>query len=120
MKQVLVAALLSFGLLGGAHAHGEGKARHGGIVQMASDLSFELVAAAEEASIYIEDHGKALAPTDITGKLTVLVGGKSSEVPLTVAADRLVAKVQLTKGAKVVASLKTAAGKTLTVRFTIH
>lgn len=119
MKHVLLAVLIACCAVGAAQAHGGMKARHGGMVQMASDLGFELVAGAEEAALYIEDHGKALAPTGISGKLTVLAGGQSSEVPLSVAGDRLVAKLPLAKGAKVVASLKLANGKTVTVRFSV-
>ena len=119
MKQFLVAALIAVASIGMAHAHGGAKPKHGGVVQVASDLSFELVSGADEATIYIEDHGKAMAPTGMSGKLTVLQGGASSEVPLTVAGERLVAKVKLSKGAKVVASLTTAAGKPITVRFTV-
>ena len=119
MKQFLVAALIAIAAVGVAHAHGGAKPKHGGIVAVASDLGFELVAGAEDASIYIEDHGKAMAPTGMSGKLTVLQAGASSDTPLAVAGDRLVAKVKLEKGAKVVASLTTAAGKPITVRFTV-
>jgi len=120
MKQFLIAALIAVASIGAAHAHGGAKPKHGGIVAVASDLGFELVAGADEASIYIEDHGKAMAPTGMSGKLTVLQGGASSEAPLAVAGDRLVAKLKLEKGAKVVASLTTAAGKPITVRFTVR
>lgn len=119
MKQLLIAALIACASVGTAHAHGGAKAKHGGVVQVASDLGFELVAGTQEASIYIDDHGKAMAPTGMSGKLTVLQGGTSSEAPLAVVGDRLVAKVALAKGAKVVASLTTAAGKPITVRFTL-
>lgn len=119
MKQILIAALIAVASIGGAHAHGGGKPKHGGVVQVASDLSFELVAGADEASIYIEDHGKAMAPTGMAGKLTVLQDGASSDTPLAVVGERLVAKVKLAKGAKVVASLTTAAGKPVTVRFSV-
>jgi hypothetical protein len=119
MKQVLIAALIACAAWGVAHAHGSAKAKHGGVVQMANDLGFELVAGADEASIYIDDHGKALAPAGMTGKLTVLQAGTSSSTPLAVNGDRLVAKVALSKGANVVASLTTAAGKPITVRFTL-
>lgn len=119
MKQFLIAALIAIASIGVANAHGGSKPKHGGIVAVASDLSFELVAGADEASIYIEDHGQAMAPTGMSGKLTVLANGASSDATLAVSGDRLVAKVKLSKGAKVVASLTTAAGKPLTVRFTI-
>lgn len=114
---VLGLAALSFNT---ALAHGDAKARHGGVVAMASDLGFELVATAAGAVLYVEDHDKPMVPTGITGKLTVLSGGKKSEADLVVAGDKLEARgVQLVAGAKVVAALKTPAGKAVTVRFTI-
>ncbi|MBB5202987.1 hypothetical protein HNQ51_000280 [Inhella inkyongensis] len=120
MKQILLAAVLALTTQSPltAHAHGSAKARHGGVVQMAHDLGFELVVAADQAAIYIEDHGKPLPATGFSGKLTVLQAGTSSEAPITVDGERLVAKVQLAKGAKVVASLMRD-GKALSVRFTV-
>lgn len=40
---------------GNAFAH-VAKPKHGGVVQAANDLSFELVAKGDIATIYIEDH----------------------------------------------------------------
>lgn len=103
-----------------AFAHGEAKARHGGVVAKASDLSFELVGTPTGAVIYVDDHGKPVAPAGMTGKLTVLNGVEKSEAELAVAGDRLEAKgVKLAAGAKVVAALTTPAKKAITVRFTI-
>lgn len=103
-----------------AFAHGEAKARHGGVVAKASDLSFELVGTPMGAVIYVDDHGKPVAPAGMTGKLTVLNGVEKSEAELAVAGDRLEAKgVKLAAGAKVVAALTTPAKKAITVRFTI-
>ena len=104
-----------------AHAHGGAKPKHGGVVQVASDLSFELVSGADEAAIYIEDHGKAMAPTGMSGKLTVLNGTEKSEAPLVVSGDKLEARgVTIAKGAKVVAAINTADQKAITVRFTVR
>ncbi|ODU95498.1 MAG: hypothetical protein ABT00_03705 [Bordetella sp. SCN 68-11] len=102
-------------------AHGGAVAKHGGIVQMASDLSFELVPGADGGAIYIEDHGKPLAPAGMSGKLTILNGSEKSEATLEVAGDKLEAKgVKLAKGSKIVANLKTAQQKSITVRFTVR
>jgi hypothetical protein len=61
-----------------------------------------------------------MAPTGMTGKLTVLSGSEKSEAELAVAGDRLEAKgVKLAPGAKVVAALTTPAKKAITVRFTV-
>lgn len=118
---MIVALLLGSLGLSVAHAHGDAQARHGGVAQMAGDLGFELVAQpGGGAVIYVEDHGKPMAPTGMSGKLTVLKGSEKTEYPLTVAADRLEATgAKLPSGAKVVAVLGTAGKKTITVRFSI-
>ena len=103
-----------------AAAHGDAKARHGGTVQKASDLSFELVAVADGAAIYIEDHDKPVAMAGLGGKLTVLNGADKREAELKPAGDRLEAKgVKLASGSKAVASVTLADKKTLTLRFVI-
>lgn len=123
MKIKLLAAIvlgLSALSFNPAMAHGDNKPKHGGVVSTASDLHFELVATPTGAAIYIDDHGKPMAPTGMSGKLTVLNGAEKSEAELAVAADKLEAKgLKLVKGAKVVAALTTPAKKAITVRFTV-
>jgi hypothetical protein len=122
MKQLLTVACLSLWALSSnvAMAHGDAKARHGGVAVMASDLGFELVGTPSGAVIYVDDHGKPVAPTGMSGKLTVLNGSVKSEAALVATADKLEAKgVTLASGAKVVASLVTPAKKAITVRFTV-
>lgn len=105
---------------GAALAHGENKPRHGGVVVTANDLGFELVATPAGAAIYIDDHGKPMAPAGMSGRLTVLNGAEKSEAALVVAGDKLEARgVKLAPGAKVVAALSTSARKAITVRFTV-
>jgi hypothetical protein len=114
---VLGLSALSFSL---AMAHGGAQAMHGGVAVMASDLGFELVGTPNGAVIYVEDHGKPMTPTGMTGKLTVLKGSEKSEAELIVAGDKLEAKgIKLAAGAKVVAALTTSARKAITVRFTV-
>jgi hypothetical protein len=122
LKKTLSVALLGLAALGfnAAQAHGGGVPKHGGVVQTASDLSFELMGTATGAVIYVEDHGKPIVPTGLKGKLTVLNGADKSEADLVVAGDKLEAMgVKLASGAKVVASLVTPAAKAITVRFTV-
>ena len=122
MKKLLTVVVLGLSALSfkGALAHGGGTAKHGGVVATASDLSFELVAEGGNAVIYVEDHGKPMAPTGLKGKLTVLTGTEKSEAALVVAGDKLEAQgVKLGKGAKIVAALVTPAAKAITVRFTV-
>jgi len=122
MKKLLTVVLLGLSALSfnAAFAHGGAKAKHGGVVATASDLGFELVGTPTGAAIYIEDHGKPMAPAGMSGKLTVLNGAEKSEAELAVAGDKLEAKgVKLAPGAKVVAALTTPAKKAITVRFTV-
>jgi hypothetical protein len=122
MKKLLTVTVLGLSALSfsAAFAHGGGQAKHGGVVATASDLSFELVGGPDGALVYVEDHGKPIAPTGLKGKLTVLNGAEKTEADLVVAGDKLEAKgIKLGKGAKVVAALTTSAAKAITVRFTV-
>jgi len=119
---VVSAFVLSLSALpfNGALAHESAVAKHGGVLATGGDLHFELVAQNGNAVIYIDDHGKPMAPTGMKGKLTILNGTEKSEATLVVAGDKLEAQgVKLAKGAKVVAALTTPAAKAITVRFTV-
>jgi hypothetical protein len=120
MMKKLLTALATTLALTGAFAHSDAKPKHGGIVQAASELSFELVIQPDGAAIYVEDHGKPIAPQGMGGKLTVLNGAEKSEAALTPAGDKLEAKgLKLQPGAKAVAAVTTAGNKTITVRFSV-
>ena len=123
MKHLISAAGLAISCLSitPAQAHGDAKPLHGGILQVANDLSFELVAQADGATIYLMDHGKPMASKGITGKLTVLQGSNKMEADIKAAGDNTlrVMGVKLGKGDKLVAALSNVGGKSMTVRFTI-
>ena len=122
MKKFLTTALLALASLGlnTAWAHGEVKARHGGVVQEANDLVFELVQHATGAAIYIDDHGQPVKPVGMNGKLSVLVDGVKKDYPMALGVDRIeVPGVKLTKGMRAVAVINGVGGKTVTVRFTV-
>lgn len=114
---LLTAAAMTMGTA--AMAHGPAKAQHGGIVQSAHDLSFELVSRPEGVIIYVDDHGKAKPTAGATGKLTVLHGKDKSETELTPSAENaLEAKgVKIVKGDKLVATVTFADKETATMRF---
>ena len=114
---LLLAAALTTGT---AWAHGDGVARHGGIVQMAGEIKFELVAKGDAAELYLDDHGEAVATTKLTGKLTVLSGGNKSEAKLEPAGDKLEASgsFKVGPGTKAVAVV-IVGGKPATARFTV-
>ena len=121
-KKIFLAAIAaaSTALAAPAWAHGPDAPKHGGIVQAASDLGFELAPTAEGVSLYIEDHGKPLSTQGASGKLTVLSGADKSEAEFTPAGgNRLDAKgVKLAPGAKAVAVVTLPSKKVVTVRFT--
>jgi len=104
-----------------ALAHGDVKPQYGGIVHKVNDVSFELVAQADGAIIYLMDHGKPVASKGITGKLTVLQGSNKIEADIKEAGENTlrVLGVKLGKGDKLVAALSNVSGKNMTVRFQI-
>lgn len=123
LKLLAAAVLISASTLSmnTALAHGGAKPQHGGIVQSASDLSFELVSTGDGAALYVIDHEKEFDTSRAGGRLTVLNGAEKSEADLKPAGgNKLEAKgIRLGKGAKVVAALTTADKKIVTVRFAV-
>ena len=122
MKRLLTLVVVATAIhAGAAWAHGDEKARHGGIVQMAGEVKFELVAGGEGAELYLDDHGTTMPTAKLSGKLTVLSGGAKSEAKLEPAAgDKLVAKgVKLAKGDKVIALVTMEDKSTSSARFVI-
>jgi hypothetical protein len=117
----LAAMVIAVAASGNILAHGD-KPKHGGVVQAASDLSFELVNKDGKATIYVEDHGKPVSTVGATGKLTVLNGAEKSEVSLEPAGDNTLAtkgEAKLGKGAKAMAALTFADKKAVNVRFSV-
>lgn len=127
MKTLLHTLALSLALASSnAHAHGDAKPQHGGILQVVNDLQFELVPPpkpGDAAALYVSDHGKPMDASKLSGKLTVLQGMQTSEAPLKPAgAQRLeAAGLSLAPQAKVVATVTglPAPGTTATVRFSV-
>src|SRR5256885_12844062 len=61
-RKTALAVMLGLSALAfNASAHGPSKAQYGGVVQTASDLSFELANEGDKAALYIVDHD---APAD--------------------------------------------------------
>ena len=117
----LAAVATTLALSGNALAHGS-KAKRGGIVQTAGDLSFELVSKDGKTTIYVDDHGKDLPMAGASGTLTVLKGTQKTAVPLVAAGgNMLVAKgdTVLAKGSKAVAAITFADKNAVSVRFSV-
>ena len=123
MKQFIQVATVAacVVLSGNVLAHGA-KAKHGGVMQSAGDLSFELVAKDGKTVIYVDDHGKEMATRGASGTLTVLKGAQKIRLPLEAGAgNMLVVKgdAQLAPGSKAVAAVTFANKKAVSVRFAI-
>lgn len=87
-KLLSTACLLS--LLGSvpAFAHEDhGKPQHGGVVAEAGMAQFEIVAKDGKVVVYASQHGVPLALAGASGKLSVLEGGRKSEIELKPAGD---------------------------------
>lgn len=123
LLHTLRAAMIAAALAGaaGVMAHGAPDPQHGGVVQVVSDLGFELVGTMEGAALYVTDHDDDYDAARLSGTLTVLNGSQKSEAELKPAGgNKLEAKgVNLGKGAKAVAVLNTSSRKPITVRFTV-
>ena len=118
-RKTALAVMLGLSALAfNASAHGPSKAQHGGVVQTASDLSFELASEGDKAALYIVDHDAPADASKMSGKLAILNGTEKSEVELKpVGGNKLEATTKLVSGARVVATVTTAEGKAITVRF---
>lgn len=121
-KALAALCLASAGTL--ALAHGDTAPKHGGVVQVANEISFELVAGLDSsAMLYLEDHGQALDTVGFSGKLSVLNkdGVKTSASLTPAGANTLVARgLTLSAGAKAVAVITTPQNLTLALRFTLR
>jgi hypothetical protein len=121
-KVMLQAAVLAVSALamGNALAHGSGKPRNGGVVQVANDVNFELVVEADGATIYLVDHEKPMPSQGVVGKLSVLQQNQKTDLEIKSAGENKLRAtgVKISSGAKIVAVLENVAGKTVTVRFT--
>ncbi|MDQ9169564.1 hypothetical protein Q8A64_03975 [Oxalobacteraceae bacterium R-40] len=124
MKKFLACITMAASVIasGNVLAHGD-KPKHGGIVQSANDLSFEMVNKDNATLIYVEDHGKKLSTAGAAGKLTLLNGAEKSELPLEPAGENMLAAkgdTKLAKGTKAIASITFANKETVNVRFAVR
>ena len=120
MTAVLAVALIPISMTC-ARAHGSGHPRHGGIMQVANHVNFELVVEPNAATLYLVDHDAPMPTQGMSGKMTILSGQEKTEVEIKpIDGNKLQATgVKMGRGAKVVAVLNNVGGKTTTVRFAI-
>lgn len=107
MKKLIIAAsiALSAGLV---FAHEGLKPQHGGVmVEATSGNRVELVAEAEQLSVYLSNHdGKPLDSKGVSGEITLLSGTEKTRATLTPAGDnQLLAKAKATAGAKAIVKI---------------
>jgi hypothetical protein len=118
-----MALVLSLACPGLAIAHGAKPAQYGGVVQVASDLQFELVNRDGTVTIYVDDHDRKMPVGGASGTLTVLTDARKVQTRLAAGAgNALVAsdKVELAKGSKAVAVIRFADGRSVTARFNVR
>ena len=104
----------------GQHGHKD-KPQHGGIVAVAKEISYELVATSTSLQLHLRDHGKAMDVSKGSAKLTLLSGSDKQEVDLKPAGNQLEASgsFKLGAGTKVVAQITNAGKPAGMVRFVI-
>ena len=107
-----------------AQAHGSTKPKHGGIVQIVGETSFELATKPAGAEVYLLDEGDEIASSGVEGRLNIVApDGATSSVALAPAGgNKLVAPgVKIAKGSKVTVLLtdKTTQART-NAKFTIN
>jgi len=125
MKKLLplaFAAFVALGSTGPALAHEDhGKPQFGGVVAEAGHYQAELVARNDSLTIHVTEHGTPVPTAGGSAKVTLLAGGKKTEVALAPAGDnRFEAKGTFElKGAKAVAALKVPGNPPKTLRFAL-
>ncbi|MBK1687611.1 hypothetical protein [Rubrivivax gelatinosus] len=116
-----LAATFVWALAVPAQAHGDATPMYGGVVQVVSDLQFELVAQPGGAALYVVDHGQPADASAMGGRLVVLNGTRKTEAALKPAGgNRLdAAGIVVGKGAKAIATVNRPGAAPLTVRFSM-
>lgn len=122
MKSILLATLLATAVASSALAAGDDhKPKYGGVVVETKAGDMELVAKPDQILIYVGDHGKPLALTSATGKVTVFNGSESKEAAVALAGDKIEAKgpFKIAAGTKVLAEVAINGKPAVAARFTL-
>lgn len=106
---------------GPAFAHEQhGKAEHGGMVAEAGAFQGELVAKGGTLTLYLTDHGQPVATQGASARMTLLAGGQKTDLVLAPAGGNRLAATGAPMpgaGAKAVANVKLADGRSGALRF---
>ena len=122
MKILLPSAFAALVAATAAVAHEDhGKPRFGGVVADAGHYQAELVARSDSLTIHVTEHGTPVPTAAGSARLTLLAGGKKTEVALAPAGNnRFEAKGTFDlKGAKAVAALNVPGKPPKTLRFAL-
>lgn len=102
-----------------AHAN-HGEPMYGGVVAEAGMFQGELVARANQLTVYITNHGEPVPTAGAQAKATVLAGGQKTELALAPAGDNQLtatAAAPLPAGARAVVAVKLGDGRAGSLRF---
>lgn len=113
INHLFVAFLLVASLgCGQAYAHNSAVPKHGGIVKITGEMSFELVALENSADVYLMYDSEALDTAKMTGSLKITIAGESKTVELKPAGGNrfTAADVTIPKGSKVLVMVTEADG----------
>jgi len=122
MKRILMTALFASAIAGPALSAGEDhKPKFGGVVVETKAGDMEMVAKPDQILIYVGDHGKPLALTSASGKVTVFNGSESKDAPLVLAGDKIEAKgpFKIAPGTKVLAEVTINGKPAVAARFSL-
>ena len=102
MKHTLLFALL-LGGMSQCFAHGDWPPKHGGVMSVGGEITFELVRRSNDVLIYVEDHGEFVATSGAIGSIEVFGDDGTQTVELMSAgANTLVAnRVQFASGDRI-------------------
>jgi hypothetical protein len=121
MGKSFMVAMLSLAVVASTASLAQKIGKHGGqTAVVAGHHDAELVIEPTRLVLYLTNHGKPLSAKDNAIKATVQVGGKKTEIKLTVGKDHWVGSLAqpLPKGAIILLSGKTEDGHGVSTRFT--
>ena len=127
MNKFVASAFASLALLVSASvlaqgAHEGEQPQHGGVLAEVKGVQYELVAKPDVITIYVNDHGKTVSTKGANGKLTLLNGGKKTDVALSPSGEnKLEAKgsFKVDNSTKAVAVVSLAGKPAQSVRFSM-
>lgn len=117
-KLVSTVLIISAIVVSSAFAHGSLEPKHGGVVQGAHDMVFELVREEKSVSLYVRDHGEAYSSSELVATVVILAGKEKSEASFVPSGgNKMVADTTISDGAKVLVRVSEGEHHPITIRF---